>query len=77
MHDHSIPSQIDSEVRHLSEDEQRRVLEFIKSIGSPGKLRGEKGTDMIKRLPEFPTEDLKEIEAAIEEGCEQVDPDGW
>lgn len=32
---------------------------------------------MIRRLPVIPAEDLKEMEAAIEEGCEQVDPNGW
>jgi hypothetical protein len=42
-----------------------------------GVPRGEKGADLIRRLPEIPAADLEEMARAIEEGCEKVDLDGW
>lgn len=76
MHEKLIRGQIDREVDQLSEAQQLRVLEFVRSLRN-GTPRGESGADLVARLPKFPAEDLREIEQAIEDGCEQVDPDGW
>ncbi|HMB95773.1 MAG TPA: hypothetical protein VKK61_07015 [Tepidisphaeraceae bacterium] len=40
---------------------------------------GTLGEDFIAaaRKLNFSTEDLEQMERAIEEGCERVDPDGW
>jgi hypothetical protein len=58
----------------LSEPQQRQVLAFIQSLrGAPAKT----GADFVQLAGTISVEDLRLMEQAIEDGCEQVDPHGW
>ena len=58
----------------LSESQQRQVLEFIRALhGAPRRS----GADFVQLAGTIPIEELRLMEQAIEEGCEQVDPHGW
>lgn len=72
----TINDQINDYLRGMSEDEQRRILEFVRAI-SGATPRGIPGSDFIRNLPRIPAEDLEEMKRAIEEGCERIDEDGW
>ena len=39
--------------------------------------QGQPGSELLKFAGLFPPEDLDEIERAIEEGCESINPDAW
>jgi hypothetical protein len=58
----------------LSESQQLQVLEFIRSLrGAASKS----GADFVQLAGTIPIDDLRLMEQAIEEGCEQVDRHGW
>jgi hypothetical protein len=63
-------------VTRLQPDEQLQVLDFAKSFGAPP-LQGTTGQRFLKFVGSIPVEDLEEMQAAIREGCEKVDANGW
>lgn len=65
--------------RHLAvlpTTQQRQILDFarILSITQP---RGVKGSSLLSFVGTIPAEELAQMQAAIEEDCEQVDANGW
>ncbi len=72
----SVKEEIVSILDELTPEEQRRVLNFARSI-STQLPEGISGTDFRRFAGLFPPEDLAEMAAAIEEGCENIDPEGW
>jgi hypothetical protein len=58
----------------LSESQQRQVLAFIHALQS---APSRSGADFVQLAGTIPIEELRLMEQAIEEGCEQVDPHGW
>lgn len=79
--DAAFQAELQAQLVKMGPADQQRVLEFLRSINSdqsaPSALEGTPGNEIIKFAGLFPSEDLKEIEQAIKEGCEQVDLDGW
>jgi hypothetical protein len=74
----STTEQITLEVDRLSEPQRQRVLEFARSLEPAAVLpKGVKLSDLRSFVGLFSPTDLKEIESAIEEGCENVDADRW
>jgi len=71
-----LEKEIIEQINRLAQDEQRRVLEFVRALAHsrPG---GESGRNLLKWVGCIPPEDLKEMEQAIEEGCEGVDQNEW
>ena len=71
-----IANQIMDQLQKLTPDQQAQVLEYTASLVRP---RGEPGVDIIRRAHEleFPVEDLAEIQRAIDEDCETINPDDW
>lgn len=70
----STVEQISEQVRQLKPEDQARVLAFVQTIRTGGvRPRGAKMEDLMKFAGSIPAEDLREMEQAIEEGCEQVD----
>ncbi|HEY1628618.1 MAG TPA: hypothetical protein VGF52_02095 [Tepidisphaeraceae bacterium] len=53
--------------------------ELIIDIRQADKPQGTLAEDFVAaaRKLKFSTEDLDQMQRAIEEGCERVDPDGW
>jgi hypothetical protein len=52
------------------------VLEYTRELGEPPR-HGTPGAALLRFAGSIPPADLREMAEAIEEGCEQVDPDGW
>ena len=75
----SIKEQLLSEIDKLSPEQQKKVLEFTYKLRSSSLPPGIPGEVLLERAREinFDPEDLAEIAAAIEEGCERIDWDGW
>ena len=68
-------SEIQAELSSLGLDAQRRVLAYVRSlkrhdIGTPGIVVAE----FAGTIPEV---DLQQMLTAIQDGCEQVDPNEW
>lgn len=74
MEDSTISQQIQACVDGLPGEERLRVLEYARSLASPKAITGR---DFLQFVGLFDREDLAEMEAAIEEGCEQVDDNEW
>jgi hypothetical protein len=73
-----VEKQIVEYVGELTEEQRLKVLEFVRQLNNQPP-QGESGEDLIRRVADIhiPSEDLEEMKRAIEEGCEQIDYDGW
>lgn len=71
-----IKEEIMSMLDKLTPESQWRVLEFARSL-SPELPEGISGTDFRQFAGFLSPEDAAEMLAAIEEGCENIDLDGW
>jgi hypothetical protein len=72
----SFQREILEQLEQLAEVQQKQVLEFAQSLASSKPL-GEPGANLLRWAGLIPPDDLREMERAIEEGCEQVDENGW
>jgi hypothetical protein len=68
----TLEQEIMDAVQHMNLEQQRMVLDYAHSItrprGTPGKLAVQYAEEIG-----FSSEDLREMEQAIEEWCERVD----
>ena len=64
-----------SEMARLSPEEQQRVVAFAKSLaaGPTGKAR----KDVARFAGAIAPDDLKQMAAVIEEGCERINESEW
>lgn len=69
-----LERQILDQVQKLPSDKQREVLDFAIKLARP---RGRRLEDLTRFIGSFDSEDLKLMERAIDEACEQVDDDEW
>ena len=76
MSEPSIRDDLLKELERLPESDRRRVLEYARSL-SDSVPRGVPGSSLLRFVGVFSESDAAEIEAAIEEGCEQVNPGAW
>ena len=72
----AVERELQQRLSRLGPAEKRQVLEYTRELGEPP-LRGTPGAALLRFAGSIPPEDLREMAEAIEEGCEQVDPDGW
>jgi hypothetical protein len=70
----SLQKELLDQLDKLSPQKQRRVLEFARSLSRP---RGMTVDQLYAFAGSISPEDLKLMEEAIEEGCEQIEPDEW
>jgi hypothetical protein len=64
----------------LAEPEQRALLNYARQLRGKTPTLAPKGVpfESLRRfMGSIPSEDLKQIETAIEEGCEGIDRDEW
>jgi predicted nucleic acid-binding protein len=61
-------------MQELPESQQRHVLEIVRALQQTAP-EGEPGSNLLQFAGLFPPEDCDEIEKAIEEGCESINPD--
>lgn len=71
----SVKDVLYREIARLDEADRKRVLEYARSLGRTP--RGVTGSSLLSLAGSVSDSDMTEIEAAIEEGCEKVNPGGW
>jgi hypothetical protein len=76
MIDSAIQSDLLREVSQLSPPQQRKVVEYAHSLVT-SRPRGTPGRQLLKFAGTISPEDAEAMMAAIEDGCEQVEPDEW
>ena len=64
------------QLEQLGPEEQRQVLDFARTLATC-KRGGTPGESLIRFGGAIDAADLAIIAEAIEEGCEQVNPDEW
>lgn len=70
----SLEKAILDQLDRLAPEEQMEVLAYARALAQP---IGIPGQEMLHFAGLIPPADLEEMERAIEEGCEQIDSDGW
>lgn len=75
MNEPSLKDDLYREIADLDESDRKRVLDFVHSLGS--RPQGTSGSALLPFSGTVPESDMAEIEAAIEEGCEKVNPGAW
>jgi hypothetical protein len=71
-----LAEQVMDQLQTLPPEHQRRVLDFARALavvtpaGVPGKA-------LVEFVGTIPSNDLKRMAQVIQEGCEQVDQNGW
>lgn len=71
----SLEREILEELKSLTPEQQRRVLDLARSLSA--RPRGVSGKELLRFAGIFSPEEGEAIERAIEEGCERIDPDDW
>lgn len=68
-----------AELDKLTEDQQAQLLDYARRIQHTSRPAVTSGNRLVALAGQFQfaSEDLQEIIDAIEEGCEQVDLNGW
>jgi hypothetical protein len=64
------------QVKALPHEKQRRVLEFARSLSGPTPP-GVPGMQLLRFAGAIPSGELRLMQAAIDQGCEQVDANDW
>ncbi len=72
----SIKQYIDDQLDQLPLEQQRRVLDFARSLATP-KPQGTPGRLLTRFVGALSPEDAADISRAIEAGCESVEKDAW
>ena len=72
----TLKEAISREVARMNDADRNRVLAFARSL-SAGVPSGVPGASLLRFAGIIPESEMTEIEAAIEEGCERVNPLGW
>jgi hypothetical protein len=74
MADITLEQEILDQVHGLSSEQQRQVLDFARSLRRP---QGIPGKELLRFVGMISPDDLEMMKQAIEEECEQIDPDEW
>lgn len=72
----AVKEQILNALEQMSPHEQKRAAEIVHGMVTP-LPKGASIEDLMKVAGTLDDESAREMMEAIEEGCEQVDPDGW
>jgi hypothetical protein len=65
------------QVQTLPPREQLEVVDFVAFLKSKEKPRGTPGHTLMHLAGTLPDEDAREMMDAIDEGCGQIDKEGW
>ena len=72
----SVEREILDQIHNLSEKDQKRVLEFARSLVR-NELKGVAGRKLLRFAGTIGKEDLQKMAKAIDEDCERVDSNEW
>lgn len=73
----TLDEQIHEIVQNLSEDEKQKLLAFAELLGKHHQPIGEPAENLTPFIGLFDEEALNQMQAAIEEDCEQIDWENW
>lgn len=71
-----VEKQIVEQLKHLRPDQQRQLLELAREFAEE-KGRGLPGTALMEFGGLIGPEDLRDMQTAIDAGCETIDVDEW
>jgi len=74
--DASIIEKVVAQLKAMPHELQWRVLEFARALAL-STPRGTPGRHLLRFAGAIPYEDVQAMHRAIEQGCEQVDRNGW
>jgi len=72
----SVVKELLEELSRLETEDQKKVLDFARALacktptGTPGKA-------LLRHMGSIPPEEVDRMSQAIEEGCEQINPNAW
>ena len=70
----TIREQIIEQVERLDDSRQRQVLDFARRLTAPA---GTPGRNLLHFAGSIDPADLEAMAQAIQQGCEQVEPNAW
>ncbi len=73
----TLADQLLEQFNKLDEAQQQRLLNFARILATTPSVKGEPGDRIVQAVGFFDTQSLDEMEAAINEGCEEIDWRGW
>ncbi|MBW4439586.1 MAG: hypothetical protein KME04_20795 [Pleurocapsa minor GSE-CHR-MK-17-07R] len=73
----TMTDELIEQFNRLDEAQQQRLLNFARILTKTPKVQGEPGTRIVQAVGFFDAQALDEIEAAINEGTEDIDWRGW
>lgn len=71
-----LPKELTEDLEHLGEEDIERVAAYARSLKEKSERQARK-TEIMKLAGSIPKEEIDQIKAAIEEGCERIDREGW
>jgi hypothetical protein len=72
----TVKEQILNDLERLSPEMQARAAQLVHSLVSTTP-RGVPGRDLLRFAGTIDAESIREMEEAIEDGCERIDPEAW
>lgn len=73
----TLTDQLIEQFNKMDAVQQQKLLDFARMITQTPVIQGESGASIIRATGLFDAQALDEIEAAIAEGCEEIDWRGW
>lgn len=71
-----LSNELTSELGKLTDQDRERVLSYARSL-TAARMKGTKGSSLLKFAGAIPKSELDRMRLAIESGCEGIDQDGW
>jgi hypothetical protein len=72
----TIKEQILSDLEQLSPEMQERAAQLVHGLVEAAP-RGVPGRDLLRFAGVIDAESIREMEEAIEDGCDRIDPEAW
>ena len=76
MFNATVKKEIINQIGLLDYEHQRRVLDFARALATTGP-KGVTGKQLLSFAGTIPSDELKAMKEAIEEGCEKADLNEW
>lgn len=73
----TLADQLLEQFNRLDKAQQERLLNFARILANTPDVTGEPGESIVRAAGLFDDQSLDEMEAAIDEGCEEIDWRGW
>lgn len=71
-----LPKELTDELEVLEKDDIDRVVAYARSLKERHERQARR-SELMKLAGSIPKEEIAQINAAIKEGCERIDHEGW